>query len=72
MSEEKINDKEISDKKNMADGAKTQRKTAVIPALRLCLLAAGLVLMVVGICNKDHIDVMNKAVRICYECIGIG
>lgn len=72
MSEEKNNGKEITDKKNMADSAKTKRGIAVIPALRLCLLAAGLVLVVVGICNKDYIDVMNKAVRICYECIGIG
>ena len=72
MSEGKKINKEIAHKKNMADSEKKQREKTVIWAFRFWLLAAGVVLVVVGIFNKDYIDVMNKAIRICYECIGIG
>ena len=39
---------------------------------RICIVAAGIVLVAVGISRGDYADVMNKAIRICYECIGIG
>lgn len=40
--------------------------------IRMVVLAAGIALVVIGVCRGDYLDVMNKAVRICYECIGIG
>lgn len=36
------------------------------------LLVAAVVLLVLGIVQNGHVDVRNKAIRICYECIGIG
>ena len=36
------------------------------------LIIAGAVLLAVGIATGGVSDVLNKAVRICYECIGIG
>ena len=36
------------------------------------LIAAGVALTVVGIMNGGAKDVLGKAIRICYECVGIG
>jgi predicted metal-binding membrane protein len=36
------------------------------------LLIAALVLILAGFFQGDFQDVKNKAIRICYECIGIG
>ena len=36
------------------------------------VLTAALILIVVGIKNKGFHDVMSKAIRLCYECMGIG
>ena len=36
------------------------------------VLTATLILIVVGIKNKGFHDVMSKAIRLCYECMGIG
>lgn len=36
------------------------------------LLIAALVLILAGLLQGDFQDVKNKAIRICYECIGIG
>lgn len=36
------------------------------------LLIAATILIVVGFFQGDMRDVKNKAIRICYECIGIG
>lgn len=43
-----------------------------IRMVRIGMLAAGLGLVIFGISQGDFSDVMNKAIRICYECIGIG
>lgn len=40
--------------------------------IRRGLLIAALVLILLGISQKDFTDIKNKAIRICYECIGIG
>lgn len=40
--------------------------------VRGSLLAAAVVLLVLGVMQNGHMDVRNKAIRICYECIGIG
>ena len=36
------------------------------------LIMAGILLLAVGIATGGVNDVLNKAIRICYECIGIG
>lgn len=36
------------------------------------LLVAAVVLLILGVFQNGHVDVRNKAIRICYECIGIG
>ncbi len=36
------------------------------------LLIAAVVLLLLGIFQNGYTDVKNKAIRICYECIGIG
>lgn len=36
------------------------------------LLAAGIILIAVGIALKQPDSVLSKAARICMECIGIG
>lgn len=40
--------------------------------MRKIFLIAAVVLLLLGISQNGHTDVRNKAVRICYECIGIG
>lgn len=36
------------------------------------ILIAAVLLIILGISHNDFRDVKNKAIRICYECIGIG
>lgn len=38
----------------------------------LLLLIAGVIFLAVGIARKEHSTVLEKAIRICLECIGIG
>ena len=40
--------------------------------IALILLAAALALITLGITQGDYLDALNKAVRVCLECIGIG
>lgn len=40
--------------------------------LRLGLLAAALLFIGIGATRGEYRDVMQKAVKICLECIGIG
>ena len=40
--------------------------------LPLLLMAAGLVLLGLGIAQGQSAQVMAKAVRICMECVGLG
>lgn len=40
--------------------------------IRGILLVIAIVLIVLGIIHGDFYDVMNKAIYLCYECIGIG
>lgn len=39
---------------------------------RYGLLGLSVVLIAVGLLKQDHLEVMQKAVKICLECIGIG
>ena len=45
---------------------KIKKKAGII------LLTAGIILVVLGILQGDYYNTMSKAVRICFECIGIG
>lgn len=40
--------------------------------IRGVILIAGITLLVLGIFQNGQTDIRNKAIRICYECIGIG
>ncbi|MCF0145242.1 MAG: hypothetical protein HUJ73_01520 [Eubacterium sp.] len=40
--------------------------------VRIILLAAGITLVIAGICQGDFQVTLNKATHICLECIGIG
>ncbi|MBO4458713.1 MAG: 4Fe-4S binding protein [Butyrivibrio sp.] len=48
---------------------KQDRKKQII---RIVILAAALLLVVIGLNNNGFNDIKNKAIRICYECMGIG
>ena len=39
---------------------------------RYGLLALAIALTAVGLLRQEYLEVMQKAVRICLECIGIG
>ena len=40
--------------------------------IRIFVLIAAIGLIITGLLDNGFDDVMNKATRICYECIGIG
>lgn len=40
--------------------------------IRKGLLIAAVILIFIGLKQNGFQDIKNKAVRICYECIGIG
>lgn len=44
----------------------------MVRMIRKGILVAAVILIFVGIMKNDFQDVMFKAIRICYECIGIG
>lgn len=46
---------------------KTKRLMVSIGILALSVLFIG-----IGVVNKEHMEVMQKAVMVCLECIGIG
>ncbi|MEE5992584.1 MAG: CD1871A family CXXC motif-containing protein [Oscillospiraceae bacterium] len=48
------------------------KKETELIFLRLIVLLAGMALMILGIMRGELVEVLNKAVRICLECIGIG
>jgi hypothetical protein len=39
---------------------------------RIAILAAGILLVVLGACNEGTADILTKAVNICTECVGLG
>lgn len=40
--------------------------------IRFSIAAVGIVLLVLGLMQGDYLDTLQKAIRICMECIGIG
>ena len=48
------------------------KRNRPLVAARVCMLTAALLFIAIGILRQEQLEVMNKAVRICLECIGIG
>lgn len=46
-----------------------KNKQWIVP---FCLLLAGCLMIILGIIRGEHQTVLEKAIRICLECIGIG
>ncbi len=40
--------------------------------VRIALISVALILVVTGIILNEHTSVLQKSIRICLECIGIG
>ncbi|WP_217958510.1 CD1871A family CXXC motif-containing protein [Acutalibacter muris] len=47
-------------------------KSKAFTAVRYGLLALAIAFIVIGLLGRGHIEVLQKAVKICLECIGIG
>ncbi len=43
-----------------------------VKIIRKGVLIAAIVLILIGLKQQGFNDIRNKAIRICYECIGIG
>lgn len=41
-------------------------------SVRVCVLLTSIVFIGIGITRSEHLEVWQKAVKICLECIGIG
>ena len=48
------------------------RQLAKQNKIAVFLLAFGALLLVLGLCQGEYRDTLNKAIRVCLECIGIG
>ena len=40
--------------------------------LQFLLILIAIVFIVLGFLRSDNLEVLNKAIRVCLECIGIG
>lgn len=40
--------------------------------VRVFIIILSVLFIAVGVLRKEHIEVLQKAVKICLECIGIG
>lgn len=49
--------------------AKGSRSVRIV---RFAVLLVSVAFLVVGIMQKEYLEVLEKAVKICLECIGIG
>lgn len=47
-------------------------KNKGVLAARYGLLGLAAAMIVLGLLGQEHIEVLQKAVKICLECIGIG
>jgi hypothetical protein len=48
------------------------QKRFLMPGIQVAILVIGLALVILGVCNQGTIDILNKAVAICTECVGLG
>ncbi len=39
---------------------------------RILLIFVAVILIIVGVLSGEHLSVLQKSIRICLECIGIG
>ncbi|MBR0310831.1 MAG: thioredoxin [Oscillospiraceae bacterium] len=46
--------------------------TARLWIVRCAVALTGVGFVVAGVLRSEHLEVLNKAVKICLECIGIG
>lgn len=44
----------------------------VMPGIQIGIAVIGLALLILGVCNQGTADILNKAVAICTECVGLG
>ncbi len=47
-------------------------KNASISYITIALCILGVAMVIIGILTGEHMSVLNKSIRICLECIGIG
>ncbi len=47
-------------------------RTKAVLWLRWGLLGMALVLLLLGLLRQEPLDILQKAVKLCLECIGIG
>lgn len=47
-------------------------KNKSVLLIQFGLLGLAVILIAVGLLKQEHLEVMQKAVKICLECIGIG
>lgn len=59
-------------KEGAKEGAISFKRGIVQKYGRKGLLIAAIVLILIGMVQGGFRDIKNKAIRICYECIGIG
>lgn len=50
----------------------TMKENKRIVMLRCAVLAAGVIMIAIGIGRREPAEIMTKAVKVCLECIGIG
>lgn len=50
----------------------TDNKAPILLGVRIALVGVALVFIAVGVLNGGMADVLNKAIKICTECIGLG
>ncbi len=55
---------------NCKDAVRKRSMARIV--LRTLLIAAAIVLLLIGLKDNGFNDLKNKAIRICYECMGIG
>ena len=44
----------------------------LMPSIQIAIVVVGLALVILGACNQGTADILNKAVAICTECVGLG
>ncbi len=57
-------------KANNQENIKNDNKKLLI--IRVCIICLAITLIIIGIINGGATDVLNKAINICTECIGLG
>jgi hypothetical protein len=49
-----------------------ENKTPIVLGVRIALVGCAVVFIILGVANGGMSDVLNKAIKICTECIGLG